>query len=818
MLPFALILIGFSGIVAQLVLLRELLIVFMGNELSIGIILANWLILGAAGAYLFGKIINRVERKVEAYVIVQVIFALALPVAVYLTRDLRTITGIATGQGFGLFTILYGSFLILLPVSISNGTLFTFGSGILTTRTDTNGSGIFTTSRAAGLTYIYETIGAIVGGLAFTYIFTPYLNSFWTAIIITQLNLFAGIVLLQMKAVRHGKIKTILLYSTIGFLVIGWSFFGRMGGDIHQYSIKRQWQPFQVVDYRNSHYGNLVVTKEEGQYTFFSNGLPVITTPVPDIGYVEDFVHLPMLAHPEPKDILVLSGGAGGVINEILKHPSVNRVDYVELDPLLFDLLRKYPTPLSQSELDNPRVHIHNIDGRLFLQQTSQHYTLAVGASDLSARYSRLQLHRQPNYDMIFIGVSNPSDLRTNRLFTREFFELARKRMNSGGMLVFALPGSDSYLGEELKKLNAGILDTLRKVYKFVLVIPGSTNLFLASDSAVPSCPVGEELYNNMGKSIQIMSERLENRHLQLGYISPGYIEYRLDKKKLDWFMDNINGVTYKMNEDFLPSAVIYSIGYWNAMFAPGFQKWFRHIEKVSFGLITLIIAILTIMMSLLLRLRKGASRMAIPIALISTGFAGMVVNLMLIFAFQVVFGYVFHQIGLMVTVFMVGIAVGGLVMTVYMDRILRHFRAMVMLEATITLVVLALLGLGYLPGGIVGQVGFLLCAGMVGVVIGAEFPLAVRLYSNRAKDGNLSGAAPISGTNCGSAGLLYGADLLGGWLGGMVGGVVLLPVIGFINTIMVIVVIKIGSIIILISSQKKLPPKTGQPLADKIG
>jgi len=46
---------GFSGLVAQILLLRELLIVFSGNELSIGIILANWLILGAIGSYLVGR-------------------------------------------------------------------------------------------------------------------------------------------------------------------------------------------------------------------------------------------------------------------------------------------------------------------------------------------------------------------------------------------------------------------------------------------------------------------------------------------------------------------------------------------------------------------------------------------------------------------------------------------------------------------------------------------------------------------------------------------------------------------------------------------
>lgn len=760
MLPFILALIGFSGITAQLLLLRELLIVFMGNELSIGIILANWLILGAIGAYLFGKIIDRVERKVEAYVIVQVIFALALPIAVYLVRDLRVITGIATGEGFGLLTIVYASFLILLPVSISNGTLFTFGCRLAgqTDRACPNGH---SSGRAIGLTYVYETIGAIAGGLAFTYILTPYLHSFQSAIIVALSNLISGLFLIispQRRRERKGKLFYILcVFCVLAVSTSLYLLFGSGADRIHQASISRQWQPLNVVHYQNSHYGNLVVTKEQDQYTFFSNGLPLITTPVPDIGYVEDFAHLPMLAHPEPKDILVLSGGAGGVINEILKHPSVEKVDYAEIDPLLFELLRKFPTPLSQSELDNPNVHIHNMDGRLFLQKTDQ------------------------RYDMIFIGVSNPSDLQINRLFTREFLELVSHRCGVGGILVVGLPGSTSYMGEELKKLNACIIQTLYEHYgDYVYIIPGDgLNLFLVRDRKFDSIPTD-------------MATRLAERKLQTGIISAPYIEYRLDRRRLEWFYDNIQVVDCRINEDFLPSAVIYSIGYWNAMFAPEFQKWFRHVEDISLGWLILIIAVLTVIILFLFRLRKGLSRYAIPIALAGTGFTAMVLNLLLIFAFQVVFGYVFHQIGLLITAFMVGIAIGGFVITLYMDKIKRHFQAIIIIEIILIVFIILLPRLQDVQNGIAGQVIFLLCACVGGAIIGAEFPLAVRLYSDRVKDNKVAD----------TAGLLYGADLLGGWLGGIAGGVLFLPVIGFINTLLVIIIVKISTLVILLSGR----------------
>ena len=49
-------------------------------------------------------------------------------------------------------------------------------------------------------------------------------------------------------------------------------------------------------------------------YIYFLDGVPSLMTPIPDIPFVEEFVHLPLLAHPEPEGILILSGGAGGVI------------------------------------------------------------------------------------------------------------------------------------------------------------------------------------------------------------------------------------------------------------------------------------------------------------------------------------------------------------------------------------------------------------------------------------------------------------------------------------------------------------------------
>jgi len=78
------------------------------------------------------------------------------------------------------------------------------------------------------------------------------------------------------------------------------------------------------------------------------------------------------------------------------------------------------------------------------------------------------------------------------------------------------------------------------------------------------------------------------------------------------------------------------------------------------------------------------------------------------------------------------------------------------------------------------------------GVLVGAQFPLANRAYLK------------ISGDLGGTAAWLYSADLMGGWLGGMIGAVVLLPVLGLLQTAVVIVFLKICSLILLVLASKK--------------
>jgi spermidine synthase len=732
-LIFAILVMGFSGIVVQILLLREFLVIFSGNELAIGIILANWLILEAFGSLFVGKRVEHLKKRLEAFVGLQLLFSLCLPLAVYSIRILKELIGVMPGEGLGIITILYSSFLIFAPLSIAHGALFTFGCKLYSLHHVSEGK-----ASSIGKVYVHETLGTIFGAVAFTYLFVPFLHSIKIALGVALLNSLLCLLLLGSSPRRSLTSRALAGGSAIFLVLCAYLILGSKADKIHHLSISQQWRGQEVIHYQNSIYGNITVTQRE------------------------EFVHLPLLSHPLPKKVLVIGSGAGGVIHEILKHP-VEKVDYTELDPLLLEVVQRFPTPLTEAELADPRVNIEYLDGRFFIKRTP---------------------HR---YDLVLVGISNPLTLQINRLFSKEFFSLVKGRLEKGGILVIVLPGSLTYLSKELGDLNACILNTLKGVYPFVRVIPGDFNLFLASTSSKVS-----------SINHKLLSHRLNERGLEVSLLTPSHIKYKLASRWVDWFFASIKGATKKINQDFSPLGMFYSLAYWNSLFSPHTKWLFRWFEQVNLRLLIIPFSIFTLVF--LIICFKGSTiftKLSIPFAIMASGFAGMIFDLALIYTFQTLYGYVFHQIGLLVAAFMVGIAAGSLAMTTVLERVKRDFTYFIGLELAIILFsgvlpAIFLLFSPYLNSPAVlslFRVIFPVLCFVSGLLIGAQFPLASKIYLKLSPD--------LSGT----AGLLYGADLAGGWLGGMLGGVLLLPVLGLIQTCTAVVILKIISLLILLVS-----------------
>ena len=748
---------GLSGIVAQIILMRELLISFLGNELTLGIILANWLILVAIGSFVIGKTVEKVERKLEVFVSFQLFFSLALPFTLYLSRIFKNILLATPGEGLGFVPIFYSSFLILLPVTLPQGALFTYGCKLYSQYIRKDVSSI-------GKVYVLESIGAIIGGLLMTFLLIQYLNSFEIALIISLINAVVAAILIwpAPKSSNHPiKIALWVLSGLLSF-VFACNLLSQTSSAIHLSSIRSQWRNLNVIHNENSIYGNITVTKRGEQFTFFTNGVPSITTPVPDIASIEDFVHFPMLFHEKPESVLILSGGVGGTIHEILKYP-VKNVDYVELDPLLLKLVQKFSTPLTQSELSDKRVRTHYADSRFFVKRTHD------------------------RFDIIFVGLPAPQELQTNRLFSSEFFNSAKQKMSPDGIIVLTLPGSLTYISPELRDLNGCILDTLKGVFRFVEIIPGDVNLYLASNSnQLEKVATGEII------------KRFEVRKVQTSLFTKSYLEFRLHERWMKWFLQSMEKKGTQINSDFRPIGVFLSLSYWNALFSPyltGIFKWF---EGFSLQISIALLILFTLLIAVIFIKRPHLSRYSIPYAIFATGLAGMIFNLGVIFTFQTFYGYLYHQIGLLIAIFMFGVALSSFFITQRLDRIKRDSHLFLRIEMVIILFSFLFPFIFSIPSQYLEKTVislliypvFLIMSFLSGAWIGIQFPLATKIYLGTPAKGETFGH---------TAGLLYGADLLGGFLGGLFGGILLLPVLGLKESCFMMAMIKITSLALLL-------------------
>jgi len=346
------------------------------------------------------------------------------------------------------------------------------------------------------------------------------------------------------------------------------------------------------------------------------------------------------------------------------------------------------------------------------------------------------------------------------------------------------LSGSLSYASEELQNLNSSIFHTLKSVFPYVRVIPGyGTNLFLLSDS--------REILT-LDKT-QIV-ERLDQRDIKTDVIIPWHIEQTLHHGWQDWYYNYIEGSSQKINSDFYPIGVFYSVTHWNALFAPSIGWLFKLFEKISLKTILLLFVLFLLLYFIVPSKRKRSSRVGIPLAIFTTGFAGMLFDLMLIFAFQSIYGHVFSWIGLLVASFMAGAACGAMLIARVMDRIKDCFKLFTRIELGIICFSIGCLLIVFIPNENIGgpdafflfRFLFLVISFISGLLIGSQFPLANKLY--------LSDDTSLTKT----AGTLYSADLLGGWFGGVLGAVVLLPVLGLAGTCITVGLLKLTSFIVI--------------------
>lgn len=739
----SILILGFSGMVAQIVLLRELLIVFSGNELSIGIFIALWVAGEAAGA-LLGERANRLTTAPERlFAVVTAAFAVLFPAALVLVRGWKMLCGVPPEFASGLATLSGIAALVMLPVALVHGFLFIAACGVVK---NTHRYG----DNAVGLTYSWEVIGSIIGGTLTGFVLLSRLNSFDSALLLALLNAVAC-------ALLPGRDRVYTSAAALFGLLAGLLLLSGQGKLLHDSSIARQWAGRNVVSDRNSPYQNIVMVESAGQYTLFADGSPQVTLPVPDIERVEELAHLTLLLHPEPRELLIIGGGAGGLITEILKHPSIARIDYLETDPLFLTSIAELPAEITGGELSHPKVRLITDDARVFLTTTGN------------------------RYDVVVINAPLPETLQANRFFTRQFFTSVRGVLNHGGLLAVTSTGSQTYYSPHLKSVNATLLATLKGVFPGVDLIPGDTNLFIAGTA--PSAP----------PDVSLMLKRMNERGIKARLLTPEYLAYRLSDEELKWGAQLSPGEQTAGNDDFSPSLMYRNLTYRSRMHTNGLSNILDAAGRLKRA--AAIGAVVVVMVAAALCTRNSR-RVSLSLAVAGTGMSSMIGQLLLMAIFQVFYGSLFHLMGMLLALFMAGTGLGGYLATLQRVRRFSDRNIMITLECSMTALMLALtLFLALLEQHELTALRLpLLLSGIAvtGLLTGICYPVAGRLYGVAVDGGSLPGGGGVVT----GAGVIYAVDLLGGCLGGVLGSMILLPTLGMKGSFLLLGVIKGGTAI----------------------
>lgn len=740
-------LIGFTATIAQIVLMRELMVVFNGNEISLGMMLGCWLLWTAIGSGVLGRFAVRAQDSRKLVAFLQVLLAFLAPATILAIRTSRSLFHAVPGELLGPSQTLVTCLLALSAFCAVIGCIFVAGS-----RLRASEPGVVA-AVAVNSVYLLEAVGSAVGGVLASLVLLRSLNSLQIAFLLSALNVAAAGALLLRKR-GHAMVA-------VSALLAAWAFAGVPSGSrLEAASIAHLWPGSRVIDTRNSVYGNLTVVETPGIRSLLENGLLMFSAP--DLLTAEENVHFALLEQPAPKSLLLIGGGAGGSLLQALQHRALQRIDYVELDPTVLELAEHaFAEQWSVARAD-PRVHVHHADGRFFLKSTEQ------------------------RFDVIIVALPAPQTAQLNRFYTADFFREAAAKLTPRGVFSFQLHAAEEYIAPELGALLRCVRKSLQEVFPAVRIIPGETVHFVAAQTS-----------GVLAGDINELLARLRSRDLKTTYVREYYLPFRMAPDRVrDLELMTQPRPDTPVNRDLAPIAYYFDVALWGTQFNREYLRVFEFVARTRFKWLAVGTAVLLLIIAIAIRcVRRPAGRLrwTVGYCIAASGLTMISLEVMLLLGFQAIYGYVYHRLALLIGLFMAGMAMGNWLRSRTAQR-LQHVTirtntlrvaGLQICAALAPLLLYALLatlaGVGSLNVlTVASQIIFPLMALLAGALGGYEFAVATELFL-----ADREASQP-------SMGMLYGVDLMGACLGTLVASVFLLPLFGFFKTARLIALVNL--------------------------
>jgi len=481
-------------------------------------------------------------------------------------------------------------------------------------------------------------------------------------------------------------------------------------------SQKTYWAPLSLVESKDTAYGTLHVLKTEEQISLYSNSVPIYT--FPDLASAEELAHFPLLHKPDAEKVLLIGGGSGEELRQILKYPHT-QVDCVELNPEIIRMSFRFLPEEVLRPFRSPRVHIFYEDGIAFLDKVTQ------------------------KYDAILLNLPDPSSALINRFFTREFFLSAREKLHPDGIISFRVSSAENYISQELQDYLSSLYYTLKSVFPAVEIIPGDTNIFLASSRLPPL-------------NAETLTEGIRSLNLNNTFVIPELLSSRLNPLRVSTLKDTILSGEKKLNHDLAPISYFFNSVLWSKQFKSFESDFFSTLSRLSSFWLLDIPLILFVFILFVLGLKRTQKSTFYLTPLIVMGLTTLIVEIITIICFQTVHGFLYQKISLLFASFMMGLFVGA----IFGQKMKIRFGHMIQIQSgLILLITISIFFIQKRPSEIL----FFVFLFFLGLCNGDLFIVSNQLYFKEKKN----------------YGLGYGLDLMGSFVGAIATSAILIPLLG---------------------------------------
>ncbi len=716
--------------------MREIMILFYGNELSAGVSLFSWLLWTSLGAFIGTAIARRDITRLQTLPTLLLAVAVLLPATVVFSRVAKTIVGISQGEVIGIAPMAAIAAVVFLPFCFFSGLIFPLliRAAVPDSRNDRD---------VPSRIYLFESIGSSLSGTITALVLIRYFDALTIAFFVAAI---AGLAALYISVSTRRAAAAVASAFVVSLFVLQPLF---SIPDIGAITRQIQWKGFTVVESTDSVYGNLTVTRAESQTTVYESG--VLSFTYPDVMNSELGVIYPLLLHPRPVRVLLVGGGISSTLSQILKHPSVAAIDYVELDPALIDLgIRNLP-PEAILPLSDGRVRVIHEDGRLFVREA------------------------RDRYDVIIVNMADPVNARINRYFTREFFREAKRTLAPGGVFSISVGSSEEIISPVLASFLGSVSRTLSSVFPHAAVVPGGTAFFVAS--GLPS---------RVDIDPAVLANRMKDRGIENSYVTEQYLLYQLNKERIEYARRTVESAkTAGINTDLTPTVYYYNMVLRSYWLSPGLKIKLASIagSRPILPVVAIILAAFVYGGFIRFRARKPASLPAATVvpAVLTSGFSEIALTVVIIIAFQTFRGYVYSALGLIISSFMIGLAIGTGVARSRIGMFPRPWRLLGIVQSLYGALCLSIVGV-LLFFSTYGSAGwpwgpaavFSLLNMLCGILAGFHYVTAVR-------------SLVVSGLTADAGGWVYGMNLAGAAGGAIFASVVMIPLWGLVTTLLLV-------------------------------